>query len=69
MLNHLYSTSLTWIGIEVENMTQDEARDIWNCLKPFLPGVAARSGTAVGRKSLEVLRMMAWLEKKADTGE
>lgn len=56
--------------MDIDEISQEKAQRIWNNLKPFRGSVAAKSGRAkYQRKHLQVLTMMAWLEKKADTGE
>ena len=70
ILDILYNTSLIIIRMDVDGMPQEQAQRIWKNLKPFRGQVASKAGLSGGRmKHLEVLRMMSWIEKKAETGE
>ena len=69
-LDILYHTSPIIIRMDVDEMPQEQAQRIWNNLKPFRGPVASKAGLAGRRQThLQVLRMMSWIEKKAEPGE
>jgi hypothetical protein len=55
------------VKCEVEDMTAEEAAEIWGNIKGFESMVAARAGLSkVGMKWIMLLRKMHWIKAKAE---
>lgn len=66
LLKVLIDTPYIFIKSEVDDMTPEEARDIWSHIKPFFVGVCARaSASKVGQQWNMLVRKMSLIERKA----
>lgn len=62
----LIDTPLFFIQKEVEDMTVDEAKDVWSHIEPFFMGVCARAGSSrVGVKWDMLVKKMSLIREKA----
>ena len=65
----LMGTPILLIERDVEEMTAEEARDVWSHLEPFFPRVCARSSTRKrDGKWLLLARKMDLVRRKAQEG-
>ena len=54
---------------EVDEMTDEEARDVWVQLEPFFPGVCARASSRKRDEAwLELVRKMQLVRRRAEVG-
>jgi len=62
----LTETPYRFIQEEVEDMTVEEAKDVWACIKPFFVGVCARSGSSrIDVKWDMLVKKMSLIREKA----
>ena len=67
LMKVLTETPYHFIKREVEDMTPDEARDVWSHIEPFFKGVCARdSATKAGLKWNILVRKMTLIRRKAE---
>ena len=66
LMKVLTDISPFFVRQEVEEMTPEEAADIWQQIEPFLSEVASRTGNSKsGLKWGVLLRKMQWIKEKA----
>jgi hypothetical protein len=54
---------------EVDEMTDEEARDVWTRLEPFFPGICARASSRRRDAAwLELVRKMQLVRRRAEGG-
>jgi hypothetical protein len=67
LMKALTDTPHITVKREVEDMTGEEAAEIWGNIKGFESMVAARAGLSkVGMKWIMLLRKMHWIKAKAE---
>ena len=67
LMKALIDTPHIFVKREVEDMTAEEAAEIWGNIKGFESMVAAQAGfSKVGMKWIMLLRKMHWIKAKAE---
>jgi len=70
LIKILTETSHRAIKREVDEMTPEEASEIWGHIEPFFPGVCARASTTkVGIQWNTMVRKMSLIQRKAEEAE
>ena len=72
LMAYLSERSYTYVKLEVENMSREEARRIWRTIEKNWSYVALRSGKGISGSKMQwlsLLRKMGLLERKAKEEE